>query len=427
LISRMMSVQGKGEEELWGTEEGRGWFRKRGKPEEERDELGPFKFARIEEVGFDFDREAVWSRYGGAGSLEGFEREGNVVVKGLFDWIVKDVELMGMVEAEFGMYLHHLREQNGQPNLGWCRNMWHSLVQQAIRQDPGLYGLNVAARPDKRWRLVSYPYYTKFARAGDSTGFKHIDINIPELLRSGRGENLVQSAVSLDEEWEGGCTLIVPGFHKQIGSWWKQVELRGDEKDGESHSVGRIYKKEDAERYGEFVRIVCGRGDVRLTMGGVIHGSTGGCDRTRRVVYPWLLGVEEDHEVLEMSGLASWEEVSRAHRDLSHLKKGPTGQGHRFGIGSGRFGGSVEMRGVSGLGDALIGGRRWEGGVLRERDVVLGRDDGAAWSYVNRVRGEMKRRWKGCFKEMIEAEVRAFGSDSYFRSLTLFPPLIYID
>src|SRR5579859_266487 len=107
----------------------------------------------------DFDREGVWLRYG-AGALEELLRDGNVVVKGLFDWMVKDRELMGMVEAEFGMYLHHLREQNGVPNLGWYRNMWHSLVQQAIGQDPGLYALNVAARGDGRWRLVSYPYYT---------------------------------------------------------------------------------------------------------------------------------------------------------------------------------------------------------------------------------------------------------------------------
>jgi hypothetical protein len=61
---------------------------------------------------------------------------------------------------------------------------------------------------------MSYPCYMKFAQVGDSMGFKHIDINIPELLGSARGENLVQAAVALDDEWEGWCTLIVPGFHK---------------------------------------------------------------------------------------------------------------------------------------------------------------------------------------------------------------------
>jgi hypothetical protein len=79
-------------------------------------------------------------------ALDEFLRDGNAVVKGLFDWIVKDVELMAMVEAEFGMYGHHLREQNREPNLGWCRNMWHPLVPQVIRQEPAFYASNVTAR-----------------------------------------------------------------------------------------------------------------------------------------------------------------------------------------------------------------------------------------------------------------------------------------
>ena len=100
-----------------------------------------------------------------------------------------------MVDAEFEMYEHHLRKQNGKSNLKWARNMWHSLVQQAIRQDPVVYALYVAARGDGNWRLVSYPYYTRLSHMGDSTEFRHIDINIPRLISSGRGRNLVQSAV----------------------------------------------------------------------------------------------------------------------------------------------------------------------------------------------------------------------------------------
>jgi Phytanoyl-CoA dioxygenase (PhyH) len=418
LISRMIEVQGRSETDLWGEEESQRWFRKRGRPAGEEDKLGPFKYARIGQDGLEFDREAVWLRYGGEGAMERFLEEGNVVVTGLLDWIVKDSELMRMVDAEFEMYRHHLREQNGRPNWGWCRNMWHSLVQQAIRQDPGLYALHVAARGDGRWRLVSHPYYTKYADKGDSTGFKHIDLNIPNLVKHGRGENVVQTAVSMDDEWEGGCTVVVPGFHRNIKEWWEKVESRGEAKGGWTHSVEKTYRAEDAEEYGEFVPVVCSRGDVRMTMAPIIHGSTKGCDRIRRVVYPWLIGVEEDGEKLEMSGLYGWEEVSRAHRDMAGMKKGPTGDSHRFGVGEGRFGGCVEMRGVSGLGDALVGGRRWDSReVLMERDVVLGDDDVEAWKYVRKVRWELREKWKGCFRQMVAAEVVEFGENSYFGSL----------
>jgi hypothetical protein len=38
---------------------------KRGRPAEESDKLGLFKYARMKDVEFDFDREAVWLRFGG--------------------------------------------------------------------------------------------------------------------------------------------------------------------------------------------------------------------------------------------------------------------------------------------------------------------------------------------------------------------------
>jgi len=82
---------------------------------------------------FVLDDTRIWRRFASEGDKERFESEGNVVISGLFDWIVKDAELIGMASAEFEMYRHHLREQNGKQNLGWCRNMWHSLVQQVIR------------------------------------------------------------------------------------------------------------------------------------------------------------------------------------------------------------------------------------------------------------------------------------------------------
>src|SRR5262245_17997285 len=204
--------------------------------------------------------------------MEAFFEDGNVIVKGVFDWIVKDAELMAMVEAEFDMYRHHLRVQNRGGKLGWCRNMWHSLVQQAIRQDPAAYALNVAARGDRRWRLVSHPYYTRYVKVGDSTGFEHIDLNIPALLSRGRGANVVQTAVSMDEEWKGGCTIVVPGFHKKISEWWGQVESRGEAKNGLTHRVDRIYRREDRSVYGDFKGVVCSRGDLRMTMGSMIHG-----------------------------------------------------------------------------------------------------------------------------------------------------------
>jgi hypothetical protein len=41
---------------------------------------------------------------------------------------------------------------------------------------------------------------------------KQIDLNISEFLDSDRGGNTVQS-ISIDEETEDGCMVIIRGFH----------------------------------------------------------------------------------------------------------------------------------------------------------------------------------------------------------------------
>ena len=96
------------------------------------DDLGVNKYMNINTDSISFDTDLIWNRYGGDGSKEEFENDGNIVINGIFDWIVKDKQLMQMVDIEFNMYRYHLAKPNGNENLGWQRNMWHSLIQQVI-------------------------------------------------------------------------------------------------------------------------------------------------------------------------------------------------------------------------------------------------------------------------------------------------------
>ena len=317
---------------------------------------------------------------------------------------------------EFEMYRHHLREQNGNSNLGWCRNMWHSLVQQVVRQDLALYGLNVAARADKRTMLISLPYYTKFEMPGESNPFKHIDMSVPQFLKSGRFGNVVQTAISLDDEDSGGCTIIVPGFQNKIEKWWSEVVKQGEDTYGFTHSVETIYKLGDATR--KFVPVVCKRGEIRLTMSQIIHGYPGKSTGQRRVIFPWLVAIELDHERMEVREWGSWNDISGANRDLMPLKVSPSGCRHKFFLGSGRFPGAIEIRGVSAVGDALVGARRWDSSaVLRERDAILGADESMAKEAVERHQARMKSAWREAFAVMKEVEEVEFGEKSYFRSI----------
>lgn len=80
-------------------------------------------------------------------------------------------------------------------------------------------------------------------------------MNIERFLSNGRGANIIQWSVSLDDETvEEGCTEIVPGLHRKIVDWGEDVLKRAHtekvkhlKKSGHVKNVSNIYTDEDAE------------------------------------------------------------------------------------------------------------------------------------------------------------------------------------
>ena len=101
----------------------------------------------------------------------------------------------------------------GKSNYGWLRTMFHSLIQQVMRQDPVYWMLYVALRPDHNYCLISYPYYTKYVKFGDSIFFWHIDLNLTDLITNNCGGNQIQGMMSLDDEQKDQCIQILSGMH----------------------------------------------------------------------------------------------------------------------------------------------------------------------------------------------------------------------
>src|ERR1700712_2563199 len=159
--------------------------------------------------------------------------------------------------------------------------MYHSGIQQLIRMDPEYYRCYVALRPDNHWRLISYPYYAKYSRAGDHTFFRHIDVNVSQYLIDGRGGNMIQGTVSLDDETPDMCTEIIPGLHthEKIADWCSRVKDRLG-KSALNDWVSRIQDKkvwsdEDKKHFGvDFTPFPCNKGDARITSPLLPHGAT---------------------------------------------------------------------------------------------------------------------------------------------------------
>ena len=153
--------------------------------------------------------------------------------------------------------------------------MWYSLIQQIVRQDPVYYALVVSLRPDKNWRLISYPYYTKCTSDGEKTGFTHLDLNIKDFVESGKGANIVQGGLSLTDETSKNCTTLVLGFQKHAHEWYADLLARGEgDVTGETTDCKTLYSPADKRKYGEVVPVPCKRGDLRITLPEIIHGTT---------------------------------------------------------------------------------------------------------------------------------------------------------
>ncbi|KAI9767399.1 MAG: hypothetical protein M1835_007046 [Candelina submexicana] len=403
------------------------WFRVSDRPRVPADQLGPYRLIHAKPEPYHFNQARLREQlHNGAAVVREWDKDGSVIITGVFRWFwdyhlefpgIKETCVADVMDQELKMYKYHLREINGRPNYGWMRNCFYSIAQQIVRQDPEYYMWYCALREDKATTLVSYPYYMKYAEKGDNTYFRHMDINIPRLLAEGRGKNLIQGSVSLDDEDMSNCTEILPGMNKHMADWWPRVVARGAHKDGFVHNFGPgVYTAEDIKHFGiDWTPVPCHQGDIRITKPDIPHGARGPSTGIRRTMLPWFIAVQPDHEQLETLEAGTWSELSAAHRDLVAARTSPSGLANLYGVIPYRFPAAVEIRGLSALSDALIGARRWDSlEVMQERAFVLGSNREAARKFIKDWRRKALIAAVNNFRLVKKAEMAAFGTKSYF-------------
>ncbi|KAK5452940.1 hypothetical protein LTS15_007089 [Exophiala xenobiotica] len=136
-------------------------FRKTARPLRESDGLGPYKLQRPPLKSIVLSEE---ERKKLAADLEVntdvWIKDGSIVLDCMNWWEthqyldgkkVSYKTIAAVADAELEMYRHHLRKINGKENFGWLRNMFHSLNQQVMRQDPLYYLYYCALR---EWVVV---------------------------------------------------------------------------------------------------------------------------------------------------------------------------------------------------------------------------------------------------------------------------------
>jgi hypothetical protein len=331
------------------------------------------------------------------------------------------------MKAEFNLYKWHSRiPGTATSTLGWLRNMYFSQAQQYMRQDLGYYLANCATRPDLMMWLLSSPYYTKYTENGDHTQFRHIDFNVREMALNGRGLNQVQGSFALDNENNQNCTVIVKRMHKPniLQAWVQHMDSIG------SNTAHFIKKIDPADLPQEFLTrwnlrgfecVPCTAGEVRISHSSLPHGSTGPATGDRRNIFNWYVRLDDDHATAEVSAGPNWEELSKAHRDMTAPPVTPSGLPYLFGKLPYKFPAAIQLIGGSPVQDALVGRKKWSdfdvqsnirtlllsGNTNREKAQSLRRMIAAQRTLLeNRVRAN--------WTEMVRLEKEAFGLNSFF-------------
>ena len=413
------------------------WFHKLARGVRQSDTLGPYKYFHSE-VKFELDaadQQALctylgidaddWDQVGSVNidMMQWWKTTRVTNMKALRSTVEKASTIFDVGVLEFDMYDHHLRLIDGKPNYGWNRTMFHSLIQQVMRQDPAYYAAYCALRGDRNTNLILYPYYTKYQREGDSTFFQHIDVNIHQLVTDKRGLYQIQGTVSLDDERQDDCTVIVPGMHRYIEPWGERLRERA-RASGKEPSRAFVEKisdvnltKEDLKEFGnvKWTSVPCKALQARITQPHLPHGAKGPAKRVRRTMLPWFVGLQKDLHHLEIHEGGSFEELSAAHRDLVSGEKTPSGLANNYGDIPYAFPAAVKLDGLGALSDALVGRIRHDNvAVLKEKRTLLKGTDKERNEYLVTWRKKAVEKVVKAFAVVVEFEKEAFGSRSFF-------------
>jgi hypothetical protein len=400
------------------SKSGDAWFNVTVRDVRHSDAWRPFRYPHISTEDPVIDCNEIFERFtGDPYSYETFTETGNIIIADLFAYL-NAAEMRAFIDTEFAIYRYHFRPSPGVATKGFLRNCFYSLIQQACRMDPAYYMVNVAARPNHQWRLISYPYVAKGTEAGESTGFMHLDINLDKYFSDDRiGFDQLTSSLSLDDEDEDNCTLLVSGFMHYAEEWNERVKERLDIEalTGRTTEALKNYLKEDAMLYGDPKPFPCPAFGVRLTHPATIHGSSRKASMVRKVLYPWFTAIQRNHETLEMPDQHTWSEIAAFHRDLEAPEHGVAGEKVSKDRPPYRFPGAIKLESVSPLSDALVGRRRWtDPEVLYERDVLFGSDIAASKALVTEIRTRLYDALIRGYRKMEAIERYSFGDLSFF-------------
>jgi hypothetical protein len=274
-------------------------------------------------------------------------------------------------------------------------------------------------------QMVSYPYYAKYQHPATSglednmsaAGFQHIDLN-PGHMAEDPNRSQIQGSVSFDDEGEDDCTKVVMGMHKQekLEQWVTRMRDRGVLND--KLLIMAINDKnlnsEDLKSLGlRWEPQPCPALGARLTYPHLPHGAYP-AKRIRRTVLPWFCGLHGDH--LDHEGAGTWEELSKAHRDLMPGPSSPSSYTNKYGLINYPFPAAVRLSGNSAISDAMVAQVRWASAeVQHEIKAIKDLSDAKAYGrHLDAYRKKATANFRSAFAKTKALELTRFPTNGFY-------------
>jgi hypothetical protein len=362
-------------------------------------------------TGLEFDADWIQGGYGV--DQASWEQNGYFVPRQGANWWAEVPGLQKLVAEEMAMYRHHNRQED---TSTWALNdCIYSVTQQLMRQDVSSYALHVGVRPDKCWRLCSYPSHAKCVPKCRAVESMSVDINIHKFYLEGRGRSMVMSHSALVSEDDRGGLVMARAVYRSSREWAAQLEKKGLELTGPVHHLTPEYLPLDMLKL-----LNCGLRKVEAAFGDTIfhrpavpYGTSGKVNGTMVWASPCYVAVQDDYETLEFPESITWSELSAAHRDMISPKNGPTGEPLTQGVIRCAFPASVSLTGLGPLSEALVGRQRWfASDVIDQRNQLF--DPKHSQRFIDDWRAVAAKKALEAFANAELIERHVFGDNSYY-------------
>ncbi|KAH7069660.1 hypothetical protein BKA63DRAFT_421478, partial [Paraphoma chrysanthemicola] len=315
----------------------------------------------------DLDYDSIIKEMGWTGIVKEFRRTGTLITD-CFSWMFKDPDLVKIIDGSFDAFRWHQRRIGGKENLGWNRAMFHSIPQQLVRGDIEYWLLYACLR--REYWLISYPYYTKYAMVGDRTEFKHIDLNIDQAVKYGYGVDMIQGSVSLNDENDQNCTIMMDGFHNIAKEYMELRKEQGMEtKAGHIEGWSNKDWPDEAKKKWPNVKFndkPCKQGEIRISHPLLPHGTKGPAKTVRRTILPWFVLIQGDHETMENPAMGTYRQIAEAHQTLTAAPCTPSGYPNKYGGITWPMPGMTIHRFSSAISRAIHCQERWDSPTVIE-------------------------------------------------------------